>query len=142
MGTRKSDKHQLLTRTCTNQTTSWLMHNLDTFGARTSHRQTWIHKIHHVLYNILCAWPQDRHPNVILSRDSQMGVPKFSKLGLMRFCGPVPLCANLRLRRGLKKSCSPCQELFDAMSHATYTPRNWGDFQLLVVAHPQLLFLP
>jgi hypothetical protein len=46
MGTKKSDKHQLLTRTCTNQT-SWLVHNLSTFGAKTSHRQTWTHKIHH-----------------------------------------------------------------------------------------------
>jgi hypothetical protein len=43
MGTRMSDKHQLFTRTCTNQTTSWLMH----FGARTNHGQTQIHKTHH-----------------------------------------------------------------------------------------------
>jgi hypothetical protein len=49
MGTRKSDKHQLFTRTCTNQTTSWLVHGLSTFGARTSHGQTWIHKTHHDL---------------------------------------------------------------------------------------------
>jgi hypothetical protein len=47
MGTRKSDKHQLLIRTCANQTTSWLMHSLNTFGARTSHEQTQTHKIHH-----------------------------------------------------------------------------------------------
>jgi hypothetical protein len=47
MGTRKSDKHQLLSWTCTNQTTSWLMHNLSTFGARTSHGQTRTHKTHH-----------------------------------------------------------------------------------------------
>jgi hypothetical protein len=44
METRKSDKHQLLTQTCTNQTTSWLMHNLSTFGARKSHGQTRTHK--------------------------------------------------------------------------------------------------
>ncbi len=30
MGIKKSDKHQLLTRTCTNQTTSWLMCNYST----------------------------------------------------------------------------------------------------------------
>jgi hypothetical protein len=47
MGTRKSDKHQLLTWTCTNQTTSWLVHSLSTFGARKSHWQTQTHKTHH-----------------------------------------------------------------------------------------------
>jgi hypothetical protein len=47
MGTRKGDKHQLLTRTYTNQTTSWLVHSLNTFGARMSHRQIQIHKTHH-----------------------------------------------------------------------------------------------
>jgi hypothetical protein len=49
MGTRKSDKHQLLTRTCTNETTSWLMHSWSTFGAKMSHGQTQIHKTHHGL---------------------------------------------------------------------------------------------
>jgi hypothetical protein len=49
MGTRKSGKHQLLTRTCTNQTTSWLVHGLSTFGARTNHEQTQTHKTHHGL---------------------------------------------------------------------------------------------
>jgi hypothetical protein len=49
-------------------------------------------------YNILCAWPWDQHPNVILSWDSQMGVPKFPKLGLLQLWGPITLCANLQLR--------------------------------------------
>jgi len=43
---RKSDKHQLFTRTCTIQT-SWLMCNLSTFGVRTSHGQIRTHKTHH-----------------------------------------------------------------------------------------------
>ncbi len=38
--------NQSLTHTCTNQTTSWLMHNQSTFGARTSHGQTQTHKTH------------------------------------------------------------------------------------------------
>jgi hypothetical protein len=49
MGTKKSDKQQLLIWTYTNQTTSWLMCSLNAFGARMSHVQTWIHKIHHGL---------------------------------------------------------------------------------------------
>jgi len=28
-------------------TTSWLVHNWSTFGAQTSHGQTWTHKTHH-----------------------------------------------------------------------------------------------
>jgi hypothetical protein len=46
MGIRKSDKHQLLTQTYTNQT-SWLVRSLSAFGARTNHRQTWTQKTHH-----------------------------------------------------------------------------------------------
>jgi len=39
---------------------------------------------HHLpLYGIFCAWPHDQHPNVILSWDSQVGVLKFPKLGLL-----------------------------------------------------------
>jgi hypothetical protein len=47
MGTRKSDKHQLLARTCINHTTSWLVHSLSTFGVRKSHKQTRTHKTQH-----------------------------------------------------------------------------------------------
>jgi hypothetical protein len=47
MGTRKTDKHQLLTQTCSNQTTSWLLHSLSDFGAKTNHGQTQTHKTHH-----------------------------------------------------------------------------------------------
>jgi hypothetical protein len=49
MGTRKSDKYQLLTPTCTNQTTTWLVHSLSTFGARTNHGQIQTHRTHHSL---------------------------------------------------------------------------------------------
>ncbi len=56
---------QLFTRTFTNQTTSWLVHSWNTFGARMNNEQTWTHKIHHSLrlggshhlppYSILCS---------------------------------------------------------------------------------------
>jgi hypothetical protein len=39
--------NQLLTRTCTNQTTSWLVHSRSTFSARMSHGQIRTHKTHH-----------------------------------------------------------------------------------------------
>ncbi len=89
---------------------------------------------HHLpLYIILCASPQGPHPNGLLSRNSQMGVLKFPKLGLLQLWGPVTLCADLRLRWGPKKRCSPHQDLSNGMSHATCTQGNWVDFRLLVV---------
>jgi len=49
------------------------------------------------------------------------------------FGGPITLRENLRLRWGLKQSCSPCQEIFNIMLHDTYTQGNQGDSRLLVV---------
>jgi hypothetical protein len=64
---------------------------------------------------------------------SQMGVPKFPKLGLPQLWGPITLCADLRLRWGLKQSCNPHWELFNCMSHATWTQGNQVNSWLLVV---------
>jgi hypothetical protein len=83
-------------------------------------------------YNILCAWSHDQHPNVILSWDSQMGVPKCPKLGLLQLWAPITLCVNLWLRWGLRKSFSPRQDLSNDMSHATCTQRNQDNSWLLV----------
>ncbi len=41
--------NQSLTWTYTNQTASWLLHNLNTFGAKMNHGQIRTHKIHHGL---------------------------------------------------------------------------------------------
>jgi hypothetical protein len=116
-------------------------HNI--FGAWTRHGQTRTHKTHHGLnlgeantfppYSILCAWPQDHHPIVILSRDSQVGVSKFPKLGLLQLWRPITLCANLRLRWGLKQSCSLCQDISNNMWHATYTQGRQGDSVFLTI---------
>jgi hypothetical protein len=83
-------------------------------------------------YNILCAWPWDQHPNDILSRDSQVRVSKFPKLGLFHLWRPITLCANLWLRWSLKKISSPCWELSNGMSHATWMQGNRGDSWLLM----------
>jgi len=73
---------------------------------------------HHLpLYSIICTWPRGQHPNVILSWDSQVGIPKFSKLGFLQLWKPITLRANLRLRWNLKQSCIPCQELSNGMWH-------------------------
>jgi hypothetical protein len=77
---------------------------------------------HHLpLYNILCAWSRDQHRNVILFRDSQVGVSKFTKLKFLLFWKLIILCADLRLRWGLKQSFNHRQELSNDMWHTTYT---------------------
>jgi len=62
-------------------------------------------------------------------------VSKFPQLGLLQLWGPITLCANLRLRWGLKKSYSPCRDLFNDMWHATCTQGNWGNSWLLMVGN-------
>jgi hypothetical protein len=119
------------------------VHSWSTFGVRTSHKQTQTPKTHHgpdlgeattfPPYNILYVSPQDQHSNVILSRDSQMGVPKFPKLGLLQLWGPIILCADIRLKLGLKQSCSPHQDLSNNMWHTTYSHINRGNSWFLVV---------
>jgi hypothetical protein len=84
-------------------------------------------------YNILCAWPWGQHPNVILSWDSQVGVPKLPQLGLSQFWGPITLHADLWLGWGLKYSCSPHLKNFNGMSHTTWTQGNQVNFWLLIV---------
>ncbi len=119
---------QLLTQTCTNQIISWLMCSWNTFGAQTNHSQTRIHKIHHdpnlgetttFPLIVFCACPRGQHPNVILSRDSQVGVLKFLKLGFPRLWRPITLCAYLWWKWVLKQSYSPHQELSKDMWHTT-----------------------
>jgi hypothetical protein len=95
MGTRKSDKHQLLTWTCTKQTTSWLVCSLSAFGPWMNHGQTLTHKTHHGLggshhlppYNILCAWPWDQHPNGILSGGFPSENPEIPKVATLAILG-------------------------------------------------------
>jgi hypothetical protein len=141
MGTNKSDKHQLLTRTYTNQTTSWLMHSLNTFGAKMSHEQTRTHKINHgpnlgeattsplIVYFVPL---NEAHIQMTFCPGFPNGFPKFLKLGFPQFWGPITLFANLELRWSLKQSCSPCRELFNDMLHATCTQRNWVDSRFLL----------
>jgi hypothetical protein len=69
-------------------------------------------------YSIICAWPRDQHLNVILSRDSQLGVLGFPKLKPPQLWGPITLCADLILRWSLKQSCSSRRELSNCMLHA------------------------
>jgi len=78
----------------------------------------------------------------VLRLPSGNPIPKFLKLGLPQLWGPITLCADLRLKWGLKQSCNPCWELSKGMSQATYTQGNWGDSCFLVVGSQINNFVP
>jgi hypothetical protein len=63
-------------------------------------------------------------------------------MGVLRLWALITLCANLRLWWGLNQSCSPFQELFNDMSHATYTQGNLVDSRLLVVGSQTVNLIP
>jgi len=107
------------------------VHNCNTFGAQTSHKQTQTHKTHH--------GPNlggSHHLPLITyfvfghGTNTQMS---FLKLGLPWFWEPIILCVDLRLQWGLKQSCSPCRELSNGMLHATCTQGNRDDSWLSMV---------
>jgi hypothetical protein len=84
-------------------------------------------------YSIICACQWDWHSNGILFRDSQVGVSKFSELGLLQLWGRITFCANLRLKCNLKQSCNPRRGLSNSMLYTTCTQGNRGDSWLLVI---------
>jgi hypothetical protein len=73
-----------------------------------------------------------------------MGVSKLSKLGLPLLWGHITLCADLRLKWGLKQNYSSLWNSNEDMSHTICTQGNWVDFQLLVVGSQtaNLIFCP
>ncbi len=73
------------------------------------------------------------HPNGFLSQDSQGGVPKLSRFGLLELCTIITLCSNLWLGWGLKQSCSSPQELSNGVLHSTCTHQGRVDFWLLMI---------
>jgi hypothetical protein len=73
------------------------------------------------------------HPNGFFSQDSQVGVPKLSRVevsGLWTLIAPRP---ELGSGRGLNQSFSSRRELFNAVSHSLRRRRKEVDSRLLVV---------
>jgi len=113
------------------------VHSWSTFGAKIHHGQFWLTKFttaqiwgnHHLLpYSILYASPRNPHPNDMLFQDSQVGVPKLPKLGFSQLWGPITSHVDLGLRWGLKKSCSPCRELFQGYVACCLNTSKLGQF--------------
>jgi hypothetical protein len=100
------------------------VHCWSTFGVRTSYGQIWTNKTHHgsdlgepTTFPLIVYFVTLHKAHIqmaFLSGDSQMGVSKLPKLGLLQFWGPITFCADLQLRWGLKQSYSPHQELSNA----------------------------
>jgi hypothetical protein len=61
------------------------------------------------------------------------GVPKLSRFRLPRLCKFITFCSDLRLKWGLKQTCSSLWELSNSVSHSTCTHWTQVDSQLLVV---------
>jgi len=93
-------------------------------------------------YSILCVTPREPHPNGTFFRDSQGGVPKLSRAGLLGLWELISPGSNLRLEWGLNKSCNSPQELFNALSHSFCRHREEVNSQLLVVGSQTASFTP
>jgi hypothetical protein len=84
-------------------------------------------------HSILCVTPRRLHPNGSFSRDSQVGVPKLSRVGLPGLWTLTTPGSDLRLEWGLNQSCSSLRELSNAPSHSICRRRKEVDSRLLVV---------
>jgi len=79
-------------------------------------------------YSILCVIPWEPHPNGTFSRDSQRGVLKLSRVGLLELWELISPGSNLRLEWGLNQSCSSPWELSKALSHSFLQKSGRGRF--------------
>jgi len=84
-------------------------------------------------YSILCVSLPHLHLNGTFSQDSQSGVPKLSRFRLSGLWAFITSHSDLRLGRGLKKTCSSPSELSNNVLHLTCTHWDWVDSWLLVV---------
>jgi len=119
------------------------MHSWNTFGALMNHGQTLTHKTHHSSD----LGKTNTFPLIVFSMlghractemsfclgTPKLGISKFPKLGLLWFWKPITFCTNLRLRWGLKQSCSPLRKVFKDMQHVTCTQVKQGNSWLFVV---------
>ncbi len=83
-------------------------------------------------YSILCSSRRRWHPNGYFSRDSRVGVPKLSRVGVPELWTPISPDCRVWSQRGLKQSCSSCPELSNAVSHSQIGHRKEVDSRLLV----------
>jgi len=89
---------------------------------------------HHLpLYSIICISPLRLHPNGSFSQDSQVGVPKLSRVGVSVLWTLIAPRPKLGSRRGLNQSCTSRRELSNAMLYSLRRRREEVNSRLLVV---------
>ncbi len=84
-------------------------------------------------YSILCITLRRLHPNDFLSQDSQSGVPKLSRFGLLGLWTVITSRHDLRSEWGLNQCCSSCWELSNTVSHSLSACREQVDSRRLVI---------
>jgi hypothetical protein len=84
-------------------------------------------------YSILYSSPPRLHPNGSFSRDSQVGVPKLSRVGVSGLWTVIAPHPKLGSGQALNQSCNTRRELSNAMLHSLRRRRKKVDSWLLVV---------
>jgi len=118
------------------------MCNGNPFGAWTSHVHTRTHKTHHdpdlgetTTFPLIVLSMISHGGYIQMSfcpRTPKLGLSKFPKLEVLTLWRPIIFCSDLLLRWDIKQSCSPHQEIFNDMWHATYTHVLQGNSWLLM----------
>ncbi len=84
-------------------------------------------------YSIFYVSPRRLHPNGSFSRDSQVGVPKLSWVGVPGLWTLIAPRPELRSGRGLTQSCSSRRKLSNVVLHSLRQCWEEVDSRLLVV---------
>ncbi len=84
-------------------------------------------------YIILCSFLPRLHLSGSFSRDSQIGVPKLSRVRVRGLWTVIAPRLELELGRALNQSCSSYQELSNTVSHSLMRRQEEVDSRLLVV---------
>jgi len=143
MGLGRETNFSYFLKLALSEPTSWLIHILEhpwcydnphaILDSQDSPRPGLGGSHHLPPYNILCVTPRHLHLNGFLSRDSQGGVSKLSRFGLLGFCEFITICSDLWLGCGLKQTSNSPWELSNNVLHSTCTHQGRVDSQLLVV---------
>jgi hypothetical protein len=84
-------------------------------------------------YSILCVSPWRLHPNGSFTRDSQVGVPKLSRVGVPGLWMVIAPRPKLGPGWALNQSYSSCRELSNVVLHSLKRRRKEVDSWLLMV---------
>jgi hypothetical protein len=93
-------------------------------------------------YSILCSSLLRLHPNGSFSRDSQGGVSKLSRFGLLGLWANITSRPNLWLGQCFNQSCNFPRELSNAMSHSISGRRKEVNSWLLVLGSQTVSLTP